>query len=263
MWSDCRGHHLTPDQNEHILQPTLQKLPSQLTQAMNPFARLNPTQGPAYKYSNDQFFSTYPDVETGHPAGSRDQLRESTRSAATINDRPASPASGATYSSDMSLKDISDYPLEMNSDSDDASVISDESDETSATDDTESMETEIEAERQQPQLNQASFRQQNACPYHRDSSHGPYSRRKSHSHRLDRRQDRNYPIGDQFEVPPARILRPRLAERARSGSVTGKTYLLQLMNDNEIRSRILDHREASLGHREQWLKRTFCRDALT
>lgn len=257
MWSHHTDHPLTPDQNGSILRTIPQKLPSQLASAMNPFARLHSTQGPAYEYPNGQFETAHPGVETSHPTGLQDQLRESTRSTATFNNRPTSPAFSATNSSDMSLEYTSDCSSESNRDPDDASVLSDQSDETSATDDSESMETETETERQEPQPNQASLRQQNASPYPRESSYGPHSRRKTQSRSLDRRHERNYPLRDQFEVPPVKILGPRRAERARSGSVPGKRYRMQLMNDNEIRSRMLDHREASLGHREKWLKRTF------
>ncbi|KAJ5498902.1 hypothetical protein N7453_007953 [Penicillium expansum] len=253
MWSDHRNHHLTPDQNGNILRPILQRLPSQLAQAMNPFAQLHSTQGPAYEQLNGQL-AIHPVVETSHPIGSRDQLRESAGSTATVNNRPASPDFIAANNSDMTLENTSDYSSESNSDLDDASMHSDESDETSATDD-ESME--IETECQEPQLNQASFRQQNAGPDRRESSHGPHSRRKYQSRSLDRRQDRSHLLRDQCEVPPAKILGPRRAETARSGSVPGKRYRMQLVNDNEIRSRMLDHREASLGHREKWLRRTF------
>lgn len=264
LWSDTknvpmshhRDHHLT-DQNGNILRPMLQDLPPQLAPAMNHFARLVSTRATPEDPNGQQFEAAHPDVETSHPAGSRDQLRESTRSTATVNNRPASPAFSATNSSDMSLEDSSDCSSESNSDPDDASMLSDESDDTTATDDLESMETETETECQEPQLNQTSFRQQNASPYRRESSYGPHSRRKSQSRSLDRRNDRNYHLRDQFEVPPVKILGPRRAEGARSGSVPGKNYRTQLMNDNEVRSRMLDRREESLGHREKWLKRTF------
>ncbi|KGO67608.1 hypothetical protein PITC_063710 [Penicillium italicum] len=255
IWSENRNHYLMPDQNGNILRPILQNLPSQLAQAMNPLVRLHSTQGPPYEYPTGQVEPTHLDVETGHPTGSQDQLRESARSTATINNRPASPAVSATNSSDISLENNSDCSWESGSDSDDASMISDESDEISAADDAETMETETKC--QEPQLNQASFRQQHVSPYRRESSLGPHSRRRFQSRSLDRRQDRNYPLHDQLEMPPAKLLGQKRAERARSGSVPGKRYRMHLMNDNEIRSRLLHHREASLGHREKWPKRTF------
>ncbi|OQE94394.1 hypothetical protein PENNAL_c0004G03291 [Penicillium nalgiovense] len=174
---------------------------------MKPIATLNSTRRPAYECPNGRFETTSPDVETSQPTGSGDQLHEPALSSATINDRPASPVFSATNSSDMSLERTSDCSSESNSDPDDASMLSDQSDESSAKDDPESMETETEIERQEPQPNQASLRQQNASPYRR--------------------------------------------------SFPGKGYRMQLMNDHDIRSRMLDRREASLGHREKWLKRTF------
>lgn len=265
LWSDTknvpmphhRDHHLTPDQNGNILRPILQDLPPQLAPAMNHFARLVSPRAAPEDPNGQQFEPANPAVETSHPAGSRDQLCESARSAATVNNRPASPAFSATNSSDMSLEDTSDCSSESNSDQDDASMLSDESDDTTATDDLESMETETETECQEPQPNQTSSRQQNTSPYRHESSYGPHSRRKSQSRSLDRRNDRSYHLRDQFEVPPVKILGPRRAEGARSGSVPGKRYRTQLMNDNEVRSRMLDRREESLGHREKWLKRTF------
>ncbi|KAJ5617035.1 hypothetical protein N7537_002149 [Penicillium hordei] len=256
VWSHHRDHHLMPNQNGNILRPILHDLPPQLAPPMNYFPRLVSTRASYGDPNGQQFEATHPHDETSHPAGSRDQLRESAQSPVTINNRPASPALSATNSSDMSPEDTSDCSSESNSDPDDASMLSDESDDTTATDDLESMETETETECQEPQPNQTSFRQQNATPYRRESSYGPHSRRKSQSRSLDRRNDRNYHLRDQFEVP-AKILSPRRAEGARSGSVPGKRYRTQLMNDNEVRSRMLDRREESLGHREKWLKRTF------
>ncbi|KAJ5695874.1 hypothetical protein N7536_006286 [Penicillium majusculum] len=256
MWSHHRDHHPMPNQNGNILRPILHDLPPHLAPAMSHFARLVSTRAAHEDPNGQQFEATHPHDETSHPAGSRDQLRESARSTATVNNRPTSPAFSATNSSDMSLEDSSDCSSESNSDPDDASMLSDESDDTTATDDLESMETETEAECQKPQPNQASFRQHNSSPYRRESSYGPHSRRKSQSRSLDRRNERNYDLRDQFEVPPVKVLGSRRAEGARSGSVPGKRYRTQLMNDNEVRSRMLDRREESLGHREKWLKRT-------
>ncbi|KAJ5178181.1 uncharacterized protein N7500_000880 [Penicillium coprophilum] len=160
------------------------------------------------------------------------------------------PTQGPAY------PDGQDYSSESDSDSDDASMLSDASDETTATDDLESMETETETECQEPQLNRAPFRQQNPSPHRREPIYGPHLPRKFQSRSLDRRHDRNSHFRDQFEVPPAKGFSPRRTENARSGSVPGKRYRMQLMTDNEIRSRMLDHREASLGHREKWLKKT-------
>lgn len=168
----------------------------------------------------------------------------------------------AINSSGMSFEDTLDCSSESNSDPDDASMLSDQSDETSATDDRERMETETETgtetECQEPRPNQVFVQKQNASPYRREPSHGLHFRRKSQgcSGSLERRHGRNY-LRDQFEVSPVKILGPRWAERVWSGSVPSRRYRMQVMNDNEIRSRMLDHREACLGHREQWLKRAF------
>ncbi|KAJ5952546.1 uncharacterized protein N7479_010959 [Penicillium vulpinum] len=230
----------------NILRPTLQ----QLAPAMNSFAHLNSTRGPAYENPNGQFESTNPDVETSHPTRSQDH--EPIRSTVT-NDRRENLAFSTRNSNEMSLDHTSDYSSDSSSDpdDDDASMISDQSDETSATDD------ETETECQEPQPDQASLRQQNASPYRHEASYAPHSWRKFQGHNIDRRNDRNYPFRDQFEVPPVKTANPRRAQSARPGSVPSKRYRMQLMNDNEIRSRMLDHREASLGHREKWLKRTF------
>jgi hypothetical protein len=252
MWSHNRDYPLTSDQNGKILPPTLQLLPSQLALAKSPHARLNSTQRSAYPDS--QFGATRPNVETSHPAASAEHMGESARSTATINNRLASLAFGATNSSSISLGNTSDHSSD-NSDSDDASMLSDQSDESSATDDPESMETETETECQEPQPIPASLRQKGASPYRRELIYGPHPFRKSQSRSLDRRHDRNYLPRD-HEVSPANNFGLRRAETARSGSVPGKRYRMQLINDNEIRSRMLDHREASLGHREKWLKRT-------
>ncbi|KAJ5977940.1 hypothetical protein N7501_001282 [Penicillium viridicatum] len=257
MWSHNRDHHPMPNQNGNNLQPILHDSHPQLAPVMNHFARSVSTRAAHEDRNGQQFDVTHPHDETSHLAGPRDQLRESARSTATVNNRPATPAFSATNSSDMSLEDSSDCSSESNSDPDDASMLSDESDDTTATDDLESMETETETECQEPQPNQTSSRHQNATPYRRESSYGPHSRRKSQSRSLDRRNDRNYHLRDQFEVPPIKVLGSRRAEGARSGSVPGKRYRTQLMNDNEVRSRMLDRREESLGHREKWLKRTF------
>lgn len=252
MWSHNRDHHLMPNQNGNILRPILHDLPSQLAPTMNHFARLVSTRAAHEDANGQQFEATHPHDETSHPAGSRNQLREPARSTATVNNQPASPTFSATNSSNMSLEDSSDCSSESNSDPDDASMLSDESDDTTATDDLESMETETETECQEPQPNRASLRSYNASPYRRESSYGPHSRRKSQSRGLD-----NYDLRDQFEVPPVKVLGPRRAERARSRSAPGKRFRTQLTNDNEFRSRMLDRREESLGHREKWLKRTF------
>ncbi|KAJ5812733.1 hypothetical protein N7447_009756 [Penicillium robsamsonii] len=254
IWSRHGQHPLPPDQNGNILRPVLQLLPSQLAQAMIPFAPLNATQGPAFP--DGQFVNAHPELETSHSTASRDQLRESARSNVASNSGLAGPGFSVTNKGNMSLEHTSDCSSDSDSDSDDASMLSDQSDDTSATDDLESMETETETECQEPQLNRASIRQQNASPYRRESIYGPHSPRKSQSRSLDRRHDRNTRLRDQFEVPPAKTFSPRRAENARSGSVPGKRYRMQLINDNEIRSRMLDHREASLGHREKWLKKT-------
>ncbi|CAG7946812.1 unnamed protein product [Penicillium nalgiovense] len=208
MWSHYRGHPLTSDQNGKILQPILQRLPSQSALAMKPIATLNSTRRPAYECPNGRFEITSPDVDTSQPTGSGDQLHEPALSSATINDRPASPVFSATNSSDMSLERTSDCSSESNSDPDDASMLSDQSDESSAKDDPESMETETEIERQEPQPNQASLRQQNASPYRRESSYGANSRHKSQS----RSRDRKNALCEQSEAPPAKILGSRQAE---------------------------------------------------
>ncbi|CAI7593247.1 unnamed protein product [Penicillium glandicola] len=209
-----RSHHrdypLIQAQNGNILQPVPQGLPSQLAPAMNHFARLNPTQGPAYEYPKGQVETAHPNVETSHP-GSRDQLHEAAQSTAVINNRPATPVLSATNSSDMNFEDASDCSSPGSSDPDDAAMLSDQSDETSATDDAEDIETETEC--QEPQANQASLRQQNTNPYRRESSYGPHSRRKSQSRSLDRRHGRNYSLRDQFEV------------RARSGSAPAEDLI--------------------------------------
>ncbi|KAJ5497095.1 hypothetical protein N7463_009082 [Penicillium fimorum] len=254
MWSRHAQHPLPADQNGNTLRPVLQLLPSQLAQAMIPFAPLNATQAPAYP--DGQFVNAHPELETSHSAAPRDQMRESARSNATINSGLAGPGFSATNKSNMGLEYTSDYSSDSDSDSDDESMISDQSDGTSATDDLESMETETETECQEPQLSLAFLRQQNASPYHRESIYGPHFPPKSQSRSLDRRHDRNSRLRDQFEVPQVKTFSPRRAENARSGSVPGKRYRMQLINDNEIRSRMLDHREASLGHREKWLKKT-------
>jgi hypothetical protein len=253
MWSHHRGLPLTSDQNGNVLRPILQKLPSQLALAMNPFAPLNSVRRPAYEYLNGRLETTSPDVETSHPTGSGNQLHEPALSTATINDRPASPAFSATNSSDMDLELTSDCSSESNSEPDGASMLSGQSDESSARDDPENMENETETERQGPQPNQVSLRQQNASPYRREPSYGANSLHKSQS----RSRDRKNALREQSEAPPVKILGSRQAERARPGSLPGKRYRMQLMNDYDIRSRMLDHREASLGHREKWLKRTF------
>ena len=257
MWSHHRDNHQMPNQNENNLRPILHDLPPHLAPAMNHFARLVSTRAAHDDPNGQQFEATHPHDETSHPAGSRGHLHESARSTApaTDNNRPASPALSATNSSEMSLEDSSDCSSENNSDPDDASMLSDESDDTTATDDLESMETETEVECQEPQLNKASFREHNAGPYRRESSYGPHSRRKSQSRSLDRRNERNHDLRGQFEAPPVKALGPRRAEGAQSGSVPGKRYRTQLMNDNEVRSRMLDRREESLGHRDKWLKR--------
>ena len=255
VWSCYGGHPPTSDRNGNILQPMLQKLPSHVSLVMDPFAPLNPARRPVHEYLNGRVGATRPEVETSHPTGSGTQLHEPALSTATINDSPASPgpAFGATNSSDMSLGRTSDCSSESKSDPDDASTLSDQSDESSATDDPESMETETEIERQEPQPNQASLRQQNASPYRRKSSYGANCRHKSQS----RSRDAKNTLREQSETPPVKVLGSRQAERARPGSLPGKRYRMQLMNDHDIRSRMLDHREASLGHREKWLKRTF------
>ncbi|KAJ5356573.1 hypothetical protein N7517_011182 [Penicillium concentricum] len=254
MWPRHRQHALPPDQNGNNLRPVRQLLPSQLAPAMIPFAPLNAAQRAAYP--DGQFLTAHLELETSHPEASRDLMRESARSAATINSGLAGPGFSARNKSNMSLEHPLDCSSDSDSDSDDASMLSDQSDETSATDDLESMETETETECQEPQLNRASIRKQNASPHRRESIYGPHSPRKPQSRSLDRRHDRNSRLRDQFEVPPVKTFGPRRAEDARSGSVPGRRYRMQLINDNEIRSRMLDHREASLGHREKWLKKT-------
>ncbi|KAJ5250253.1 hypothetical protein N7489_000663 [Penicillium chrysogenum] len=179
VWSYYGGHSPTSDRNGNILQPMLQKLPSQVSLVMNPFAPLNLARRPAHEYLNGRVEATSPDVETSHPTGSGTQLHEPALSTATINDSPASPAFGATNSSDMSLGRTSDCSSESKSDPDDASTLSDQSDESSATDNPESIETGTEIERQEPQPNQASLRQENASPYRRKSSYGANCRHKS------------------------------------------------------------------------------------
>ena len=253
MWSHHRGHPLTSDPNGNVLRPILQKLPSQLTLATTPFATLNSARRPAYVYPSGRFGTTGPDVETSQPTESGNQLHESALSSATTDDRPASPAFSATYSSYMSLGSTSACSSESNSDPDDASMLSDQPDEPSATDDPESIETETEIGHQEPQPNQASVGRQNASPSRRESSYGIDSRHKSPG----RSHDRKNALREQSEAPPVNIIGSRQVERARSRSLPGRRYRMQLMNDNDIRSRMLDHREASLGYREKWLKRTF------
>lgn len=89
----------------------------------------------------------------------------------------------------------------------------------------------------------------------REPSH---TRGKPNSRSLDRRQERNILLRGQFELPAAKTIGPKRFDRARSrGSMPGRRYRMQLMNDNEIRSQMLDNREASIGHREKRLKRTY------
>ncbi|KAJ6184252.1 hypothetical protein N7519_005553 [Penicillium mononematosum] len=234
VWSHYGGHPLTSGRNGNILRPMLQNLPSQVALAMNPFAPLNSARRPDYVYLNGRVGATSPDVET---SGSGNQLHEPALSTATINNRPASPAFSATNSSDMSLERTSDCSSESNSDPDDASMLSDQSDESSATNDPESMETETEIE-----LLTAASRVMGLILAKSPKAVAVTGR---------------MPPREQSEAPPVKILGSRQAERARSGSFSGKRYRKQPMNDHDIRSRMLDHREASLGHREKWLKRTF------
>jgi hypothetical protein len=223
MWSHRVGQPPVPgNEKENVLRPMPQAFNSQVAPARNALA------------------------------GGRNQLRQPTQISAAINNGPPSPAFSAGANSDLNHEQTSDSSAESNSDSDDASILSDQSDETSATEDSDSADTETEYHKLR--RNKAYVRQ-TVRPYHRQSSQGPHSRRRPQSRSLDRRHGRNYPLRHQFEV---KSLGLRRAERSDSPALgSGRRSRMQLRDDNEVRSRILDYREASIGHREKRLKRTF------
>ena len=234
LWSRRRDHPLMPGQNGNMSRPSiLNGLRSQLAP------------------SNGHPETPRQDLETD--LGERDEPCESTQSTATINVL-SSPAFSATNISDTDFEHTSGWSSEGSSDPDDESMLFDPSDESSETDNSDTME--VKYRELQPSM--GFLRQHNGSPLRRESSHRPHSRAKSHSRSLDRRHERNFPLRDQFEAPEVKSFGPRRSERARSrGLISGKRYRMQVTSDNEIRSRLLDHREASIGHREKRLKRTF------
>jgi hypothetical protein len=234
LWSRRRDHPSMQGQNGSMPRPILQGLQTQ------------PATSSGQPGNPRQNLKTNP--------GERDEPRELTQSTATIN-VPSSPTFSATSAIDTNFEHTSGWSSEGSSDSDDESMLFDPSDESSETDSSDTTETKCREERRSMM---GLLRQHAGSPLRRDSSYGPHYREKSHSRSLERRHERNVSLRDQFEAPTAQGFGPIRSGRARSrGSVSGKKYRVQLMNDNKIRSRLLDHREASIGHREKRLKRTF------
>ncbi|KAJ5458153.1 hypothetical protein N7475_009541 [Penicillium sp. IBT 31633x] len=225
IWSPNAYNSLAPGQDGNTLRSIPQVLRSQFAPLSHPFV------------------------------GPREQRREPTQSTATINNGPGSPAFSPKDSGDLGLEHISSTSSESSSDSDDASVMFDQSDDTCATDDSEGMETEIADCRPRPAQ---TYLRRTVSPHRRDASFGPHLHQRPQSRSLDRKHDRSRLFRAQHEAVPVKSFAPVRGQRARSrGSASGKIYRMQLMDDNEARSRMLDYREASIGHREKRLKRTF------
>ncbi|CAG8414029.1 unnamed protein product [Penicillium salamii] len=162
-------------------------------------------------------------------------------------------ASSAMDNSDTD-SDYTSHSSGGSSDSEDDVMVFDSPDKSSEADDPVSLDHKQQA----VPPKRAPTRHEDS-PAHRGITHGPRSRSraKSHSRSLERRLNRRGPAREQYEASTAKGPGPLASERARSrGSVSGIRYRKQLMSDNEIRSRMLDHREASIGHRERQFKRT-------
>lgn len=162
-------------------------------------------------------------------------------------------ASSAMDNSDTD-SDYTSHSSGGSSDSEDDVMVFDSPDKSSEAGD----QVSLDRKQQAVPPKRAPTRHENS-PVHRGMTHGPRSRSraKSHSRSLERRLNRRGPAREQYEASTAKGPGPLASERARSrGSVSGIRYRKQLMSDNEIRSRMLDHREASIGHRERQFKRT-------
>jgi hypothetical protein len=232
LWSLRRDHPLIQGQNGNIPRPILQ----------GPHSQLAPPSG----HHESPRHNLKANLEE------RDEPRELTQSTATING-PSSPALSEASVSDANFDHAPSWSSGGSSDSDDESMLFDPSDESSETDSSDTTETNSRERRSMIGL----LRQNTGSPFRCESSYGSRFRPNSHSSSRGRMHERNLLPRDQFEVP-VQGFGPIRSERARSrSSLPGKRYRMQLMNDHEIRSRLLDRREASIGHREKRLKRTF------
>lgn len=187
-----------------------------------------------------------------YPIRKQERTREPTQLTKIV--MPSSPAFSAANSSDMSSDDASGWSSEGSSGPEDDSMLFDKPKEKPETERRVDLDTKYQASIPKKTLRHES------SPLRRASSQRPQSssRAKSHGRGLERRIDRRMLPREQFESPAVKALGPMKMERARSkSSVPGRRYRMQLVSNNEVRSRMLDEREASLGHRERWLKRTF------
>ncbi|KAJ5874182.1 uncharacterized protein N7529_002612 [Penicillium soppii] len=232
-WPQSGGHPSMPGQNGDMPRSTAQGLQSQLA------------------LSSDHLQAPHQNVET--ILGERDEPREFSQSTATLN-VPPSPAFSATRMSDTNFEPTSGCSPKGSSDSNDEPMNFDPSDESSETDSSDIMETKYRERRSAMSL----LRQHTGSPVRRERIYGPHFHANSHSRSLDGRHEKNFAPRDQFLAFGVKRFVPRKHERARSrGSASAKRYRIQLMSGDEIRSRLLDHREARISLREQRQKKTF------
>jgi hypothetical protein len=228
LWAQHRDSPRMPGQNEN-LPPTVE---GQSQPALSNHESVTPRREP----------------EIDSPREVQPRASDCTDSTATIK-VPSSPAFSAANSSDMGSEHSSGWSSE-DSYPDSDSMCFDSSDESSGTDNPDELEPKHQVR------TKSTLQPEASSPLRRVSSCGSQARTKSHSRSRGRIFDRNL-IRGQVEAPSANF-GPIRSESARSrGSVSGMRYHMQLMSDNEMRSRMLDHREASIGHREKRLKRTF------
>lgn len=219
----CRDRLLMPSQNRDSSQPTVEG------QSRFALSGENPRQK----------------SETELARGD-EKPRESTTSTATVQ-VPSSPAFSAANSSDIDSVHSSGWSSEDSHPDSDFMVFG-SSDESSGTDNPDDSKPKY-------QVRPKSTLEQEDSAVRRTSSYGAYPRAKSYSRSYDRRLNRTL-TREQVKVPASPG--PIRSGRARSrDSTSARIYHMQLINDNEIRSRLLDYREASIGHREKRLKRTF------
>ncbi|OQD86659.1 hypothetical protein PENANT_c007G00518 [Penicillium antarcticum] len=191
-----------------------------------------------------------PGVDTSHRARKQQQCIAPNQSR-TIDNALDSPAPSPADSSEMSFEHSSGWSSDGSSDPNADSMLFERYDETSDTDDSESTYNAHQEVRpmQQPEIPRLG------SPRGHEPSH---TRANSNSRSGDRRRERVIPLRSKFEVLAAKTIGPKRFDRARSsGSMSGRRYKMQLINDNEIRSQLLDNREASIGHREKRLKRSY------
>lgn len=189
-----------------------------------------------------------------HANGRPGCSQEPTQSTTTIT-MPPSPVLSAANSSDMGSGHASGWSSEGSSSLDDEAMPIDPPEEICETEDPVDLVTKY-----QTPLPKTTLHRHEGKSLRRGSSQRPRSssRANSHSRSLERRVDRRMLPREQFVLPAAKSLGSMKLERARSkGPVSGRTYRMQLMSNDEARSRVLDQREASLGHRERRLKRSY------